>query len=125
MKANLLPFLLPISAILFPTPLESGVREESSSYTQENQTNFEEIFNNSKEFFEEVGEEIRREGFNYQASGMIVNKEVRLDIVIRESEPITEEMHEKAQNISDEIIKRYNLDPEMVKVKVGHENTFR
>ncbi|MEK4229414.1 hypothetical protein [Solibacillus sp. FSL H8-0538] len=73
-------------------------------------------------FFDQVGEELKKVGYNnFQTVGMIYSKEdIRIQMIIPRTEEVTEQKQEEVNQIYHEMISKFNLDPNTFKVEVSH-----
>jgi len=123
-EINLLVVLLFILGMSFYTKMEREVNEEIPSHielSQENQKRINEIYSNREEFLNQVAQEIRNAGLASVTTGMVTQEEgVQIKVVIREGDSVTEEMHKKTQEIYEAMLIKYDLNPEIFKLEVGH-----
>jgi len=123
-EINLLVVLLFILGMSFYTKMEREVNEEIPSHielSQENQKRINEIYSNREEFLNQVAQEIRNAGLASVTTGMVTQEEgVQVKVVIREGDSVTEEMHKKTQEIYEAMLIKYDLNPEIFKLEVGH-----
>lgn len=127
-ELNLLAVLLFVLAMSLYTKTNQEGKEEIPSHvelSQAHQNRVNEIISDREEFFSQVTEELRKAGFTYVTTGVVSGEGIQVNIILREDESVTEQMHEKVQKINEELLIKFNLAPEIFKVQVGHAETFK
>lgn len=123
-ELGLLTVLLFILAMSLYTKMNREVKNENETpsrveLSQENQSRINEIISNREEFLNQVTEEIRNAGFTYVTTGMVSKEGIQVNIILKEGEFVTEQMHEKVQKIYEEMLIKFDLAPEIFKIHVG------
>lgn len=73
-------------------------------------------------FFDQVGEELKKFGYtNFSTTGTFYSKEdIRIQVLLPESEEVNEEKNNEVNQIYQEIIRKFGLDPNAFTVEVSH-----
>jgi uncharacterized protein YpmB len=70
-----------------------------------------------------VGEELSKAGYKYQIAGMIYSMDdIRIYVIVPNSEVITDKTQEEINNIYQEMISKHNLNWEAFNIKIVHSD---
>jgi hypothetical protein len=70
-------------------------------------------------FYEQVAEEMKKEGYNYSIAGIIYSKDdIRLNIIVPNNAVVTAQEQEQVNKIFKDAIIKNNLDPLAFKIEV-------
>jgi arsenate reductase-like glutaredoxin family protein len=70
-------------------------------------------------FYEQVTEEMKKEGYNYSIAAMVYSKDdIRLSIITPNNAVVTAQEQEEVNNIFKDVIIKNKLDPEAFKIEV-------
>ena len=73
-------------------------------------------------FYEQVGEQLKQAGYEYNLLGMIYSKdEIRLKVILKNKEA-NEQEQIKVKTIFNVMIEKNNLDTKIFKVKIGNDD---
>ena len=73
-------------------------------------------------FYEQVAEDLKKEGYNYSIAGMIYSKDdIRLNIIVPNNAVVTAQEQEQINKIFKDAIIKNNLDPLAFKIEVTQE----
>lgn len=123
-----IPFFLTLAFVLYVQTV-GGEKEENNpllQLTQDQQKEMDEFItylNDEGGFFDQVGEQLKKEGYRYRIAGRIYSKEdIRIAVMVPENEAVTEEMQTEIQQIYEKVILEFNMDPNTFKIYVNHAN---
>ncbi|MDX1807455.1 MAG: hypothetical protein R3267_10565, partial [Paenisporosarcina sp.] len=70
-------------------------------------------------FYEQVAEEMKKEGYTYSIAGIIYSKDdIRLNIIVPNNAVVTAQEQEQVNKIFKDAIIKNNLDPLAFKIEV-------
>ena len=119
--------LLLLVVALFIYTQDVGTEDKASSQMSQKESDvllkevddFQELLEKKGGFYEQVNEEMKKEGYNYSIAGMIYSKDdIRLNIIMPNNAVVTAQEQEKVYKIFKDVIIKNNLDPKAFKIEV-------
>ena len=97
----------------------SQMPQKASDVLLKEVDDFQDLLEKKGGFYNQVNEEMKKEGYNYSIAGMIYSKDdIRLNIIMTNNAVLTPQEKEKVNKIIKEAIIKNNLDPKAFKIEI-------
>ena len=104
---------------LFIYTQDSRKEEKSYDVLLNEADDIQELLAKKGGFYEQVAEDLKKEGYDYSIAGMIYSKDdIRLNIIVPNNVVVTAKEQEQINKIFNDAIIKNNLDPLAFKIEV-------